>query len=154
MEKLIGQTRAKQDKRLKERMERRKRAKAEGKTEEEIRREEEEEDQKTQNDVQKGSDVIKDLQSQFQAEKDAILGITLFVFFLFGFFLCGNHVDVMDDAPILVDSTIDAGQRFCALGVFILLTDLQFFYFIRIKKYLINLKVRKCPFTVSFACPI
>lgn len=74
MEKLIGKTRAKQDKRMKERMEQRRRAKAEGKTEEEISREEQEEDTRTENDVQTGGDVIKDLQSQFQAEKDVILG--------------------------------------------------------------------------------
>lgn len=73
MEKLVGKTRAKQERKLKDRMEKRKRAKAEGKSMDEIEAEERKEDENEENDMVKGSEALKKLQDQFESEKNAIL---------------------------------------------------------------------------------
>lgn len=73
MEKIIGKTRAKQDEKMRERMEKRKQALAEGKTMEQIEQEEREEDAAENNSNQNGSQALNDLQKQFDAEKEAIL---------------------------------------------------------------------------------
>jgi len=75
MEKIIGKTRAKQDKIMKERMEKRKQANAAGKSLEDLERAEREQDEATEADTQNGSEALKELQSQFEAEKEAILGM-------------------------------------------------------------------------------
>ena len=71
MEKIIDQTRAKQDQKMRERMEK---AEAEGKTLEQVEKEERENSADSTG-VQNGSQALKDLQQQFEAEKDAILGL-------------------------------------------------------------------------------
>ena len=78
MEKIIGKTRAKQDKKMRERMEKRKQAKADGKSFDQIEQEEKAEDAKSaeaENGHQNGSQALSDLQRQFEAEKEAILNL-------------------------------------------------------------------------------
>ena len=62
---------------MRERMEKRKQALADGKTMEQIEKEEQEEDAKAtaaeNNNNQNGSQALNDLQKQFEAEKEAIL---------------------------------------------------------------------------------
>ena len=69
MEKIIGKTRAKQDKKMRERMEKRKQAKAEGKSLDEIENDGKEEDKNTEADIQNGSQALVDLQKQYEADK-------------------------------------------------------------------------------------
>ena len=75
MEKIISNTLAKQDQKMRERMEKREKALAEGKTLEQIEQEEQAEDAMAteNNSNQNGSQALNDLQQQFEAEKEAIL---------------------------------------------------------------------------------
>ena len=71
MEKLVSKTRAKQEQKFKDRMERRKKAKLEGKNLQEIEAEEKREDEE-EGGVKNGSDVLKDLQVGFIGIYDLI----------------------------------------------------------------------------------